>query len=120
MSLFQEIDPTGLQALRESHETLLLVDVRTPQETALGVIPGARLVPLHELPDYSAALEGHGKLVFYCQAGGRSAQACEYMLARGTADVVNLRGGIMAWNAQGLELVNPAHNPAGHQPPPAR
>ncbi|MEJ2346796.1 MAG: rhodanese-like domain-containing protein [Gammaproteobacteria bacterium] len=74
-----------------------LIDVRSPGETARGVLPSAELVPLAVLPVCSDDLAGSGPLVFYCQSGARSAQACAFMAERGHDKVYSLRGGIMAW-----------------------
>jgi rhodanese-related sulfurtransferase len=43
--------------------------------------------------------------VFYCQMGGRSAQAAAFAAAQGLAKPANLQGGIMAWLQSGGELV---------------
>jgi len=42
--------------------------------------------------------------VFYCQMGGRSAQAAAFAAANGFSDVYNLQGGIAAWMQAGLPV----------------
>jgi rhodanese-related sulfurtransferase len=42
--------------------------------------------------------------VFYCQMGGRSAQAAAFAAGNGFTDVYNLQGGITAWAHAGLPL----------------
>jgi rhodanese-related sulfurtransferase len=42
----------------------------------------------------------------YCKSGGRSAGAAEELKANGFTKVVNLDGGITAWEGSGLEIVN--------------
>jgi rhodanese-related sulfurtransferase len=42
--------------------------------------------------------------VFYCQMGGRSAQAAGFAAANGFDHVYNLQGGIMAWAQAGLPI----------------
>ena len=57
-----------------------------------------------ELKKMKSAMEywvKQGPVVFYCQTGARSAQACAFMISRGREDVYNLRGGIMAWLRDG-------------------
>ena len=105
MESFSNIDPTRVQEL-QSQEGAVLVDVRTDQEVGRGIIPGARHIPLHLLPQRLAELGGAHVLVFYCQSGARSAQACALVSASGDREVYNLAGGILAWAGRGLPLAN--------------
>ncbi len=90
-----------------ANEKFLLLDVRTPGETAYGIIPGARLLPLHLLPLHIDQLKGYDKVVVYCQSGARSAQACMFLARQGIEGGVNLSNGIMAWAAERLPMVRP-------------
>jgi len=79
-------------------ERVRVLDVRTPQETAMGVIPGALLIPVQELPERLSDLPRDGrKTLVYCAGGGRSAAACEMLTREGYANLHNLTGGIGAW-----------------------
>jgi rhodanese-related sulfurtransferase len=102
---FNEVDATTLAQWLAAGERVRLVDVRTPGETARGVIEGAELIPLHLLPLQAASTDGAAKTVFYCQSGARSAQACMFMAQRGDAEVYNLQGGIVAWARSGQPVV---------------
>jgi rhodanese-related sulfurtransferase len=82
-----------------------LVDVRTDAEIARGRIKGAICLPLHLLPLRLQDLDAKKATVFYCQVGGRSAQAAAFAAAQGLGDVYNLQGGIMAWAQSGGEIV---------------
>lgn len=82
-----------------------LVDVRTDAEIARGRIGGAICLPLHLLPMRLQDLDAQKTTVFYCQMGGRSAQAAAFAAAQGLTDVYNLQGGIMAWAQSGGEIV---------------
>lgn len=75
-------------------QKILLVDVRTPGETAYGIIPGAKLLPLHLLPLNVDKLKGQGTIVVYCQSGARSAQACAFLARQGLENTYNLAGGL--------------------------
>lgn len=90
-----------------AREKFLLLDVRTPGETAYGIIPGAKLLPLHLLPLNVEKLKGESKIVVYCQSGARSAQACAFLARQGIDQAYNLTGGIMAWVAKSLPLEVP-------------
>jgi rhodanese-related sulfurtransferase len=75
-----------------------LVDVRTPQETAGGILPGALCVPIDELEARVGELPRDGRTTLvYCAGGGRSAAACEFLASQGIMGLVNLAGGISAW-----------------------
>lgn len=75
-----------------------VVDVRTAQETAQGIIAGAQLIPIDELEGRLRELPKDGKaMLVYCAGGGRSASACEFLSAQGYEDLHNLEGGFGAW-----------------------
>lgn len=72
----------------------LLLDVREPSETALGILPGARLIPLGELDARAAAeVPQTGRIVVYCAKGGRSLRAVRRLRELGWPNVISLRGG---------------------------
>jgi rhodanese-related sulfurtransferase len=80
-------------------EQVRIVDVRTPQETSMGVIPGALLIPVQELPERLKDLPKDGrKTLVYCAGGGRSAAACEMLTREGYSNLHNLTGGIGSWS----------------------
>ena len=105
MENFSNIDPGRVQELL-TQEGAVLVDVRTDQEVGRGIIPGARHIPLHLLPQRLAELGDAPVLVFYCQSGARSAQACSFVSGSGERKIYNLAGGILAWAGSGLPLAN--------------
>lgn len=76
-----------------------LLDVRTPGEFSLAALPNALLVPLHELEEAEAVLEGlrGRRVVVYCHHGVRSLHGAAYLQQRGL-DAWSLRGGIDAWS----------------------
>lgn len=79
--------------------TVRLLDVRTPQETAAGVIPGALRIPIDELEHRLAELPRiEGATLVYCAGGGRSAAACEFLSREGYEGLLNLEGGFLSWS----------------------
>ncbi len=112
-----EIDSHELaKILTEAPGSIQLVDVRSPQEMAQGVIQGADMLPLHLVPLKADEWSGDTRpMVVYCRSGARSAQACAFLAARsGDRQYINLRGGIMDWMRQGLLVSKPpANNTAG-------
>ena len=105
MGIFQDLEASDLDRLLKDEPTAVtVVDVRTPAEVARGGIPGAQSIPLHLLPLSTSVLDKARPVVFYCQSGGRSSQACAYLQQQGYDKLYNLRGGIMAWMRNGLPL----------------
>ncbi|MBI5365298.1 MAG: rhodanese-like domain-containing protein [Planctomycetes bacterium] len=75
------------------------LDVRTPQETASGILSGALCIPVDELERRMSELPRDGRpLLVYCASGGRSAAACEFLDGAGFEGLHNLEGGIGAWS----------------------
>jgi len=103
----QEIDACGLAALLELDDATLLVDVRSPAEMAQGILPGAQMVPMHLVPLRLDEWRSHEKIVFYCRTGARSGQVCAFLQQQGINCGINLRGGIVDWHRQGLQIETP-------------
>ena len=89
--------------------TVVLLDVRTPEEFATGYIPGARLLPLQELVTRVKELHPlrSKTLIVYCRSGNRSARATEFLRRYGFR-AVNMSGGIREWQQKGYPVVTPA------------
>ena len=101
----KEIDVTELsQQLENLPENVKLIDVRTPAEVARGKISGSENLPLHVIPLKANDFSNDDKIIFYCQTGARSAQACAFMSSKGVDNVYNLRGGIVTWAQMGLPV----------------
>jgi len=83
----------------------VLLDVRSPQETREGVLPGAMLVPMHLVPTRLQELPRTG-LVVYCHSGARSYHVCSFLEDQGVV-ARNLQGGIIAWAQAGQPIVSP-------------
>jgi rhodanese-related sulfurtransferase len=95
--LWSDLPPDRARALVEAGEVDLL-DVRSPQETAGGIIPGAQLIPIEELEERAREVRRSAKpLLIYCAGGGRSAAACEFLSGQGQLGLQNLSGGIGSW-----------------------
>jgi len=82
-----------------------LLDVREADEWSAGHIPGARHIPMYEVPARLAELDPTERVVVVCKVGGRSAAVTEFLRRHGL-DAVNLAGGMVAWQAAGREMVS--------------
>jgi adenylyltransferase/sulfurtransferase len=75
-----------------------LIDVREPQEYQIAKIPGARLIPLGDLPKRIHELDSSREIVVHCKVGGRSAKAAKLLYDSGFRKIKNVAGGIDAWS----------------------
>ena len=96
-----------LAELRGLEPALQLLDVRGPGETAGGTIPGAREIPLAVLGDSLGGLDPASPVVVYCASGYRSLVAASRLAEAGFADVADLLGGYLSWEAAGLPISKP-------------
>lgn len=96
----QNRSPEDVRAFLRDREqgAVMLLDVRQPDEFEEGRIPGARLIPLGELPDRLRELERDKPTVVYCRRGGRGSAGASVLMHAGFSEVYNLDGGISAWN----------------------
>jgi len=82
--------------------SVLLVDVREPNETALERYPGAVIVPLSSFDPAQIPDPQGRQVVFACRSGRRSVTASQAAQAQGLPYDAHLAGGILAWKAAGL------------------
>jgi rhodanese-related sulfurtransferase len=82
-----------------------LVDVGNPGETAAGMLPAARVVPLAVLDDSLDGFDREAPIVVTCAGGFRSVIAASVLRHAGFADVSDLIGGYGAWAEAGFATV---------------
>ena len=97
-----EVDVEALAGAMEAGARV--VDVRTEDEYIGGHVPGAALLPLHELDERHAELPTDEPVYVICQVGARSAAAVQ-ALNRAGYQTVNVAGGTTAWVEAGLPVV---------------
>jgi len=81
-------------------DAFTLLDVRQPGEYDAEHLPGAKLIPLPELGARLSELDPGRPTVVYCAIGGRRRVAAQVLAGKGFREVLNLSGGIKAWNSQ--------------------
>jgi DMSO/TMAO reductase YedYZ molybdopterin-dependent catalytic subunit/glyoxylase-like metal-dependent hydrolase (beta-lactamase superfamily II) len=96
-----------LAELRGLEPGLQVIDVRSPAETDGGTLPGAREIPLAVLGGSLAGLDPAAPTLVYCASGYRSQVAASALAEAGFADVADLLGGYLAWEAAGLPVSKP-------------
>ena len=88
--------------LREDPAGPILLDVRETDEFAEVRAPGAVLVPTSQFMTRVGELPADRPLLVVCHVGGRSAAVAGYLIRAGRTDVVNVAGGMEAWERAGL------------------
>lgn len=100
---FRDLTVQQVKSLRG----ITLVDVREPHEFSaeLGHIADARLVPLATVAAAASGWDRHQEVVMVCRSGGRSGNAAGMLCSMGFTRVMNMVGGMLAWNAAGFPVV---------------
>lgn len=88
---------------------LQLVDVRTPEEIAHGIIEGAENIDFRNknFNERIARLDKDQPIAVYCAAGGRSGKASEILLSMGFKEIYDLTGGFSQWQLEEYPISNP-------------
>ncbi|MDB9741862.1 rhodanese-like domain-containing protein [Akkermansiaceae bacterium] len=105
--IMKEITVTELSKRLEEESIEYLLDVRNVPEREAASI-GGDFIPLPKLPESLEQIPKDKEIIIYCKLGGRSARACEFLMASGFENVTNVVGGIDAWREQ----IDPSLPPA--------
>ena len=103
----QKLKATLEKAPDHLNKGFFLIDVRSPEEHAGGVIPGTdRNIEFSQMKarhrEIGAKPDDH--IVVYCQSGHRSNIAAETLADLGYKYVYNVRGSMNAWLEAGYEV----------------
>ncbi len=96
-----EVDLEQFAALHS--EGAFVLDVREDDEFAAGHVPGAKHVPMGQVPQHLDELPRDRRVLVICQSGNRSRQVVEFLRAQGV-DAVNVAGGTGGWAGRGWPL----------------
>jgi rhodanese-related sulfurtransferase len=88
--------------LREDPQRPLLIDVREDHEFVEIRAPGAVHVPMSAFAARAGELPRDRPLMIMCHLGGRSSAVAGFLIRSGRSDVVNVAGGMDAWERDGL------------------
>jgi len=104
------VDVNTARDLVIQNKTVIVLDVRTPEEYAIGHIEGALNINIAQA-DFSkrvSKLDRDKTYIIHCSANvknGRSAKSLEIMSSFGFDKLLNMEGGIIAWRQSGYPLV---------------
>ena len=103
--------------LREDPARPLLVDVREADEFDDGAGAGRRARPDVGVRGARRGAAEDRPLLMICHLGGRSAAATGFLLRSGRTDVVNVAGGMDAWERAGLPVASRRAGTGRGRPP---
>lgn len=92
--------------LYRQREQFVVLDIREPYEHRSGVVPGAVLVPMGQLPHKLSSLNRDHHYAVMCRSGNRSLSMSAWLALQGYR-VTNVLDGINGWLAGGYPLVRP-------------
>ena len=100
---YRDVSPARVA---EARPAVRIVDVREPPELTgeLGHIPGVERVPLGTLESAANAWDKEQELVLVCRSGARSGRAAAALSEAGFRRVMNMTGGMLAWNEAKLPV----------------
>ncbi len=84
----------AIEKLKKGHH---LIDVRTHSEYDADHVPGVKHIPIDQLQSHLEKMVQKDRLIFICQAGGRSYSAAEFMTSIGSKEIFVVKGGMSAW-----------------------
>ena len=84
-----------------------MVDVRTPDEFALGALKGAVNIPLDDMRERMKEIPQDKPVYLYCGVGLRGYLASNILLQNGFGEVRNLIGGLKLYKAATAPLPKP-------------
>ena len=90
-----------LHAALKGHETLQVVDVRSPREWRSGHVDGAINMPVGDIPERARELSADAVIATICEGGYRSTLAASLLAHEGFAHLFNVVGGMTAYRALG-------------------
>ncbi len=99
-----ELTPEDIQQRQAAGEDLFILDVREPAEYVEAHIGGSKLLPLGLLTNRMTDLPQDRPIVAVCRSGNRSSIAQSMLKRAGFVNVLNLRGGMLAWTSSGLPI----------------
>jgi rhodanese-related sulfurtransferase len=104
----EELSPQDAQRWQAATAARVL-DVREPDEFAVGHLPGAVNVPRGMLEFRIGELQpdGDAAILLYCKTSGRAALATQSLHSLGYTQLRSVAGGFDQWQADGLSVEKP-------------
>jgi rhodanese-related sulfurtransferase len=96
-----EITPEEVKAKLDQQQPLTLLDVRESWEFQAAAFPGAKLMPMGDVPSRAhQELDPEDEIIVVCHHGVRSMNVTVWLRQQGFEKAKSMRGGIDAWSRQ--------------------
>jgi len=92
-----QVDASSFRDLLAQGPPPVVIDVRTSSEWRDGHLPGARNIPLGDLPQRTGEIPQDTRIFTVCSGGYRSSVAASLLARAGHPGVVNVAGGMSAY-----------------------
>lgn len=96
---YQNVPAHDWETWAEENEAIVL-DVRQPNEWALGTLPGATRISMPEIPSRLSELPTDKAILCVCRSGDRSSRVAAFLNHNGYETVANMTGGMKALGLQ--------------------
>jgi rhodanese-related sulfurtransferase len=105
----REVDLVAFAAAQA--DGALVIDVREAGEYVAGHVPGAKLMPMGQLPSLVGELPKDRRIYVICASGNRSLSMTSFLVQSGY-DAWSVAGGTSAWASSGRTIVQGPHETA--------
>ena len=105
----ETVSPATAADTIATNSQIVILDIRTPDEYAAGIIEDAINIDFYE-SDFArqiGQLDRDAEYVVYCRSDNRSGQAMDVFADLGFQTVSEIDGGIVAWQNVGFPVVAP-------------
>ena len=101
----ERVSPPMLAEELASPHPPLVIDIRTPGEWSAGHLNGSINLPLSQLQQRIDQVPKDRRVAIHCAGGYRSSIATSILSRNGISNIIELAGGIAAWEAARLPVV---------------
>ena len=101
------VSASALATRMAAGEQFQLIDVRTPEEFAVGHIAGAVNFPVEGFDPASLPSANGRERILYCRTGKRSGALAQTLAESTGGTAIFMAGGLEAWEKAGQPLVRP-------------
>ena len=106
----ERVGPQTMAEELASADPPLLLDVRSPREWAARHIGASVNVPLNHLQERIDEIPRNRRIAVHCAGGYRSSIAASLLHQYGITDLIEMAGGLAAWDAASLSLTPERHD----------
>ncbi len=106
ISTTERVDPNTFSDEITAAQPTLILDIRNPREWSAKHIPGSINIPLNHLQERLAEVPRDRRIAVHCAGGYRSSAAASILRQHGIDDLIEMTGGLAAWESAKLPLIS--------------